>query len=336
MMKTSFFGKAGEADVFAHTLSLGKTSVTILDYGARIASLKYRGVECVCGFSDMEGYLRDTEYHGSIVGRYANRIGEGRFTLNGKTYTLALNEKNRAHLHGGKIGYSNRIWTLSDFGEDFLTLSLYSPDGEEGYPGGLTIRVTYTLQDNALTIEYAAKSDADTVINLTNHAYFNIGGVGEENVRDQILEIQADAIAEVDEILIPTGRLLPTAGGPFDFTVPKKIGRDIDSDDPQLKIGGGYDHGFRLNGKSPAARLHSEKTGITMEIETTERAIQIYTGNFMTEDNRFFGRYPQTANGAVALECNRLPDSPNRPEFPSPVLHAGETYTQKTTYRFLG
>ncbi len=335
-MKTALFGKAGMTDIFAHTLSAKDTAVKIIDYGARIASLTYKGVECVCGYSDMTGYLRDGDYHGSIVGRYANRIGKGRFTLNDKTYTLALNEKNRAHLHGGKVGFSDRVFTLTDFSEDSLTLSLFSPDGEEGYPGNLTVSVTYTLKDNALTIDYTAKTDADTVINLTNHAYFNIGGVGEENVRDQILELHADAIAEVDEILIPTGRLLPTAGGPFDFTSPKKIGRDIDADDPQLKVGGGYDHGFRLTGQSPAARLTSEKTGITMEIETTEGGIQIYTGNFMTADNPFFGKYPQTKNGAVALECNRLPDSPNRPEFPSPVLRAGKTYTQKTTYRFLG
>lgn len=335
-MKTEFFGQANNTNVYVHTLSSSNTTVRILDYGARIASLNYKGVECVCGFADMAGYLADKDYHGSIVGRYANRIAGGRFTLNQKTYTLALNEKGRTHLHGGNVGYSDRVWTLSDFSENALTFSLFSPNGEEGYPGNLVIRVTYTLEQDALRIDYCAKSDDDTVINLTNHAYFNIGGVGQENIRDQILQMNADAIAEVDDILIPTGRLLPTEGTAFDFTAPKAIGRDIEADDPQLKNGGGYDHGFRLTQGSPAARLFSPKSGITMEIETTEGGLQMYTGNFMTADNPFFGCYPQTANGAVALECNRLPDSPNRPEFGSCVLKAGETYTQTTTYRFYG
>lgn len=333
-MKTNLFGKLGDTPVYAHTLSSENTTVTIIDYGARIASLTFKGVSCVCGFSDMAGYLADNDYHGSIVGRYANRISEGKFTLNGKEYTLALNEKDRCHLHGGKVGYSNRIWTPVNFTENSITLSLFSPDGEEGYPGNLYITVTYTLKNDALSIDYTAKTDADTVINLTNHAYFNIGGVGKESVHDQTLTLYADAIAEVNEILVPSGKMIPTAGGAFDFTQPKTIGRDIANDDVQLKMGGGYDHGFRLTQNAPCAILHSEKSGITMEIDTTEGGIQIYTGNFMTADNPFFGTIPQTAGGAVALECNKLPDSPNRPEFPSCVLKAGETYTQTTTYRF--
>lgn len=335
-MKTYLFGQYNETPVFAHTLKSGKTEVTIIDYGARVQSLIFDGVSCVCGFSDMAGYLADKNYHGSIVGRYANRISEGRFNLNGKTYTLACNETARGcHLHGGNIGYSSRLWTLSDFGEDFLTYTLFSHDGEEGYPGNLVINVTYTLKNDALSIAYTAKCDADTVINLTNHAYFNIGGVGEESVREQTLTLYADAIAEVDETLIPSGKLLPTKGGAFDFTTPKKIGKDIEASDEQIRVGGGYDHGFLLYQNNPCAILHSDKTGITMEIDTTEGGIQMYTGNFMTADNPFFRNIPQKANEAVALECNRLPDSPNRPEFPSSVLKAGELYTQTTTYRFM-
>ena len=334
-MKTYEFGKLQNETVYAHVLSSSKTTVTFIDYGARIQSLIFDGTSCVCGFSDMAGYIKDGDYHGSIVGRYANRISEGKFSLNGKEYTLACNESARGcHLHGGNIGYDSRLWTLSDFGENYITYSLFSPDGEEGYPGNLTISVTYTLENDALTIAYTAKSDADTVINLTNHAYFNIGGVGEESVREQTLTLFADAIAEVNEILIPSGKLLPVAGGAFDFTEGKKIGKDIDADDPQIAVGGGYDHGFRLYQNTPCAILHSDKSGITMEIDTTEGGIQMYTGNFMTADNPFFGKYPQKANEAVALECNRLPDSPNRPEFPSCILKAGEVYTQTTTYRF--
>ena len=333
-MKTAIFGTLQDKTVYSHTLSSGNTTATIIDYGARLASLTFKGVECVCGFSDMAGYLADKDYHGAIVGRYANRIAKGKFTLGGTEYTLALNEKDRCHLHGGTVGYSSRLWTPTSFTENSVTLSLFSPDGDEGYPGNLYITVTYTLKDDALTIDYTAKTDADTVINLTNHAYFNIGGVGKESVRDQTLTLYADAIAEVDEILIPSGKLLPTAGGAFDFTTAKTIGKDIEADDTQIKMGGGYDHGFRLTQNSPCAILHSNTSNITMEIDTTEGGIQIYTGNFMTADNPFFGKYPQTANGAVALECNKLPDSPNRPEFPSCVLKAGDTYTQTTTYRF--
>ncbi len=334
-MNTKLFGTLDHTPVYAHTLTSGKTTVTIIDYGARIQSLIYDGVSTVCGFSDMAGYLADQNYHGSIVGRYANRIAKGKFSLNGKDYTLACNETARGgHLHGGNVGFSCRLFTLTDFSDNSLTYSLFSPDGEEGYPGNLTLSVKYTLENDALTIDYTAKTDADTVINLTNHAYFNIGGVGEESVLDQTLTLYADAIAEVDELLIPSGRLLKTANGSFDFTTPKTIGRDIKADDPQIKVGGGYDHGFTLFQKDPCVRLHSDKTGITMTVSTTEGGIQMYTGNFMTAPNPFFGNIPQRANEAVALECNKLPDSPNRPEFPSAVLKAGETYRQTTTYRF--
>ncbi len=333
-MKTEFFGKLGERDVYSHTLSSQNTTVKIIDYGARIASLNFKNTECVCGFSDMEGYIRDADYHGSIVGRYANRIKDGVFSLNGQTYTLAKNEKGVTHLHGGNVGYSDRIFTPFDFSENSISFSLFSPDGDEGYPANLYITVKYTLENDRLTIDYRAKADGDTVINLTNHAYFNIGGVGCESVHEQTLMINSDSIAEVDEKLIPTGRLLATKGGAFDFTQPKKIGRDINNDDPQLKVGGGYDHGFRLTNTSPAAIISSEKSGITMEVHTTEGGIQMYTGNYMTADNKFFGKIPQTAGGAVALECNKLPDSPNRPEFPSALLKKGEIYTQTTSYKF--
>ena len=334
-MKQYEFGRYGEKTVFAYTLTSENVSVTVIEYGARIQSLTVDGVPIVCGFSCLDGYLADQDYHGAIVGRYANRIKDGKFRLNGKTYTLVQNEEARhCHLHGGRVGYSARLWTLSDYGENFLTLSLFSPDGEEGYPGNLTVEVRYTLQNDALTIAYTAKSDADTVINLTNHTYFNLGGVGKESVCDETLTLFADAVAEVDETLIPTGKLLPVENTPFDFNRAKKIGRDIDERHPQLIIGNGYDHGFRLTSHAPAAILSSEKSGITMEIDTTEGALQVYTANFMTANRCFFKTIPQKKREAVALEANCLPDSPNRPEFPSPILKAGEVYRQTTTYRF--
>ncbi len=334
-MRRCEFGTLNGRTVYAHTLTGKSTAATIIDYGARIQSLSFNGVSVVCGFSDMAGYLADNDYHGAIVGRYANRIRNGTFSLNGKTYILAKNETARScHLHGGTVGYSSRIFTLSDQGDNFLTYSLFSPDGEEGYPGNLTVKITYTLENDALTVEYTAESDADTVINLTNHAYFNLGGIGAESVCDQTLTLFADAIAEVDETLIPTGKLLSVQNSAFDFTKAKKIGQDIAANDRQLQIGGGYDHSFRLTEKSPAAILFSEKSGIRMEIDTTEDALQVYTANFMTADNPFFSKYPQQKHGAIALETGRLPDSPNRPEFPSPILKAGGIYRQKTTYRF--
>jgi len=334
-MKHSEFGTLDGKTVYAHTLTSENTAVTVIDYGARIQSLSFHGVSVVCGFCELSGYLADRDYHGATVGRYANRIKDGKFSLNGKAYTLAKNEIARnCHLHGGNIGFSSRLFTVTDCRDNAITLSLSSPDGEEGYPGNLTVNVTYTLENDTLTIEYSAESDADTIVNLTNHAYFNLGGVGEESVLDQTLTLHASAIAEVDETLIPTGRLLPVQNTPFDFNMPKRIGCDIAASDGQLRIGSGYDHGFLLTEHTPAAILSSEKSGISMAVSTTEPAIQVYTANFMTADNPFFSKYPQKKHEAIALECNRLPDSPNREEFPSALLKAGEIYRQKTSCRF--
>lgn len=334
-MACEIFGTLDGKVVYARTLRDENTAVTVIDYGARIQSLTYCGVSVICGFSTLSDYLADQDYHGATVGRYANRIKDGKFSLNGKTYVLAQNEVARGvHLHGGSVGYSDRLFTLSAHSENSLTYSLFSPDGEEGYPGNLTLTVTYTLENGTLTVDYAAVSDTDTVINLTNHAYFNLGGVGEESVTEQTLTLYASAIAEVDERLLPTGKLLAVDNTPFDFNTPKKIGRDIAEDHEQLRIGGGYDHGFLLTKNSPAAILSSEKSGITMTVSTTESAIQVYTANFMTADLPFFSQYPQRRREAIALECNRLPDSPNRPEFPSATLKAGEEYRQTTAYRF--
>lgn len=335
MIKTVFFGKtpSGE-EVYTYEIKNGNTVVTIANYGARVLSLVYKGVSCVCGFNTLESLLNDGDYHGSIAGRYANRIKDGVFTLNGVTYTLNKNEKGRTHLHGGNVGFSDRVWELDRSSENSVTLKLVSEDGDEGYPGTLTLFVTYTLENDSLSIDYDATSDKDTIINLTNHMYFNIGGVGCESVTEQTLTMYASAIAEVDEYLIPTGRLLPTKGGAFDFNTPKKLGKDIEADDVQIKYGGGYDHGFVLSQGSPAAILHSDKTGITMTVHTTEGGIQMYSANFMTADNPFFGHIKQERFGAVCLECNKLPDSPNRPEFPSCVLKKGEHYRQQTRYCF--
>lgn len=340
----SLFGTMPDgSDVCLYTLAQDDITVCITEYGARITKVLFNNTSVVCGFDNMEGYLADGDYHGSIVGRYANRIANAKFTLHGKEYTLASNETGRAHLHGGNVGYSNRLWeTVSareEDGADLLTLKLRSPDGEEGYPGTLRILVTYMLKDASLTISYSAVSDADTIINLTNHAYFSLGGVG-STVLDQTLELACDKYVPVDEKLIPHGTMPSVEGTPFDFRTPKTIGQDIDADDEQIKIGGGYDHCFvRDNGEEkkavePIATLYSPTSHIEMKVSTTEGGIQIYTANFMTADNPFFGRIEQTKHTAIAMECNRIPDSPNQKAFPSPVLKAGEEYAQTTVYSF--
>ncbi len=341
--KTLFGNMPDGSEVCLYTLAQDNMTVCVTEYGARITKLLFNNTSVVCGFDNMEGYLADNDYHGSIVGRYANRIANGKFSLHGKEYSLALNEKGITHLHGGNIGYSNRLWeTVSareEDGADLLTLKLRSPDGEEGYPGTLRLLITYMLKDASLSISYSAVSDADTIINLTNHAYFSLGGVG-STVLDQTLQLACDKYVPVNETLIPYGTLSSVEDTPFDFRTPKTIGQDIAADNTQLHIAGGYDHCFvRDNGierNSPEwmATLYSPASHIEMQIHTTEGGIQIYTANYMTANNPFFGKYPQTQNTAAAMECNRIPDSPNQKAFPSPLLKAGEEYTQTTVYSF--
>lgn len=329
--------------VHLYTMEQDGISVSVTEYGARITDIQFEGTHVVCGFNTLEGYLADKDYHGSIVGRYANRIAKAQFTLHEKVYQLANNETGRAHLHGGNVGYDSRVWdkvsAVTEDDADLLTLKLRSPDGEEGYPGNLRILVTYMLKDNALSISYSAVCDADTIINLTNHAYFSLGGVG-STVLDQTLTLNCQHFVPVDEKLIPYGTLSHVEDTPFDFRKPKTIGKDIRALNTQILIGGGYDHCFVRNGgaelKNPEwiATLSSPKSGIVMDVFTTEGGIQMYTGNFMTAPNPFYGTIPQRANEAVALECNRIPDSPNQKEFPSPVLKAGDEYSQTTIYAF--
>jgi aldose 1-epimerase len=330
--------------ISAYILKNKNLEVTISTYGARIAKALFHGVSVIAGFDSLDGHLADGDYHGSTVGRYANRISDGKFVLNGKQYTLACNEEARGeHLHGGKIGFSSRIWEVKEVldreSASSITLSLFSPDGEEGYPGNLQVTVTFTVADDAISIDYQAKTDADTIINLTNHSYFNLSGVG-NTILDHHLKMACDHFVPVNERLIPFGELADVTGTPFDFRQEKTIGDDIEAENEQIAIAGGYDHCF-VRGKGEntqqpewIATLSSPLTHISMDILTTEGGIQMYTGNFMTAPNPFFGTIPQRKNEAVALECNKIPDSPNQLNFPSPVLKKGETYLQTTVYRF--
>lgn len=344
-IKEFIFGKMQDGTpVFGYELVSGNTTAVITTYGARVQSLVYDGVSVVCGFDSLEGQLRDGSYQGSTVGRYANRISDGKFTLNGKEYVLACNESSRGeHLHGGNVGFSARVWDkiATELTEDSaaVTLGLDVKDGEEGYPGNLAVSVKFTVKNDTLSISYAVTTDADTIINMTNHSYFNLSGVGGK-ITDHTLTLACDKYVPVNDRLIPFGELASVKGTPFDFTECKELGRDIEADDLQIKTAGGYDHCFVREGGAEKSEpewigtLRSPITGIKMDILTTEGGIQMYSGNFMTDDNPFFGKFEQKRFGAVALECNRMPDSPNRKNFPSPILRAGQTYKQITAYRF--
>jgi aldose 1-epimerase len=318
---------------------------TITTYGARVVTLKMpdkqgKFDDIVLGFDNLDGYLRTPPppYFGATIGRYGNRIAGGKFNLDGMLYILAQNN-GANHLHGGNIGFDKVVWTGKEGNGASVVMTYLSKDGEEGYPGNLTAIVTYTLtDDNELRIEYSATSDKDTIVNLTNHSYFNLAGQGEGDILGHVVVINADRFTPVDKGLIPTGDLENVDGTPFDFRKPTPIGDRIDAKDPQIALGGGYDHNFVLNraGSSLelAAAVAEPKTGRVMEVFTTEPGLQFYTGNFL--DGTIKGKggkvYPRRA--AFCMETQHFPDSPNQPSFPSTTLKAGDKYHSETVYRF--
>lgn len=320
--------------------------VAITNYGGVVVSLKVpdnkgRSGDVVLGFDDGAGYLNHNTNFGALIGRYGNRIAHGRFTLNGVTYTLARNNGEN-HLHGGIKGFNKVIWQAKDVsGKDgqALQLTYLSKDGEEGYPGNLSVTVVYTLTaKNELKIAYTATTDKDTIVNLTNHSYFNLAGEGEGNILDHRITFKADRFTPVDGGLIPTGELRSVKGTPFDFSKSTAIGARINQDDEQLKIGRGYDHNFVLNsggGKLALAAIVEEpKSGRVMEVWTTEPGIQFYTGNFLDGSLRGKGGKAYQQRYALCLETQHFPDSPNKPSFPSVVLKPGGRYTTITVYKF--
>ena len=323
----------------------GAPVVTVTDQGGFIVSIKARDragkeADVILGYRDLAGYEKAKDYLGCLVGRYANRIAKGRFTLDGKSYQLATNNGPNS-LHGGPTGFATRLWSprvVSGPDGDALELTYVSKDGEEGYPGTLTAKVVYSLRaDGGLVIDYTATTDKATVVNLTNHAYFNLHGEGEGTILDHQLQLEADTFTPVDPTLIPTGEMKPVAGTPFDFRQPTAIGARITADDEQLKRGGGYDHNFVLRGKMGelrlVARVTEPKSGRQLEVYTTEPGIQFYSGNFL--DGSIVGKSgkPYVKRGGLCLEAQHYPDSPNRPEWPSVVLRPGQTYRQTTVYR---
>ncbi|HVY85070.1 MAG TPA: aldose epimerase family protein [Caulobacterales bacterium] len=334
-----------EIDVFTLTNAHG-VEVKLMNYGAAITSLKTPDREghfgqIVLGFDTLDPYLAGVPYFGAVVGRYGNRIARGHFTLDGHTYTLATNNAPN-HLHGGDRGFDKRVWDARSFEDEKgpgVAFTYVSADGEEGYPGQLTARVTYQLgADDTLTISYEATTTKPTPVNLTNHAYFNLSGDAQRDILGEQLTINADRFTPVDDTLIPTGELKAVANTPFDFRQPTAIGARIEADDAQLKAGHGYDHNWVLNQAQPAqmtdaAELYDPQSGRVLQIRTTEPGIQFYSGNFL--DGSLNGRGVTFAHRwALCLETQHFPDSPNHPNFPSTILRPGETYRSQTVLTF--
>lgn len=315
----------------------------VINYGGIITSLQVpdkKGVveDVVLGYDSLAGYLRATPYFGAIVGRYGNRIGKGKFALDGKTYTLAQNNEGQ-HLHGGIKGFDKVYWTIEETSTPegpSLLLHYTSKDMEEGYPGTLTVEVRYTLtDDNALKIDYHATTDKKTVVNLTQHTYFNLTGNGKRDILDHVLSLAADKYVPVAKTLIPTGKLATVDGTPFDFRTPTAIGARINGTHEQLVYGRGYDHCWVLNDSTKAAAtLYEPVSGRVVEVFTTEPGIQFYSGNFLDGSITGKGNVTYTKRFGLCLETEHFPDSPNQPSFPSVVLNPGETYKTQTVYRF--
>lgn len=322
--------------------------VGVLSFGGAIQSIlapDRNGVlaDVTLGYDTLAEYERDKSYLGALVGRYANRIRAGRFSLDGRDYVLAQNAGGN-HLHGGVRGFNKAVWTVEPFeegGDVGLVLEHVSPDGDEGYPGTLRVRVAYRLTANAeLAIDFLATTDAATPVNLTQHAYFNLAGAGAGDILGHVLQVGAARFTPVDATLIPTGELRSVRGTPFDFATPEVIGARIGADDEQLRLAGGYDHNFVLDGPSAggialAARLTEPVSGRGIDIHTTEPGVQFYTGNFLDGTVAGKGGIPHRYRSGLALETQHFPDSPNEPAFPSTILRPGVEHRSRTVYHFV-
>jgi aldose 1-epimerase len=341
------FGHSPEGSaVDLYTLSDGKLEVGIMTYGGIVVSLRApdrngKLDDVVLGCNSVEEYVKQTAHFGGIVGRYANRIAHGTFQLDGHTYSIPKNDGDNA-LHGGIRGFDKMVWEGKQI-PDGVELTYVSKDGEQGFPGTLTTTVRYTLRGSALRIDYSATTDKDTVLNLTNHSYFNLAGQGNGDVMKHVLKIDASRFTPVDANLIPTGELKPVAGTPFDFRAPHVIGERIDADDVQLKLGHGYDHNFVLDGFSAAypsaepfeaAEVYEPASGRILRVLTTEPGVQFYTGNFL--DGTITGKEGRVYKRryALCLETQHFPDSPNHPGFPSTELKPKQKFHSVTVYEF--
>jgi aldose 1-epimerase len=323
------------------------TTVKITNYGAIVTSIitadrKGTMADITLGYNDVSGYMNavDKPYFGAIVGRYGNRIAKGKFSIDGKDYKLATNNGEN-HLHGGVIGFDKVVWDAKIDKPNRITLHYLAKDGEGGYPGNLDINVTYTLtDDNELKIDYLATTDQKTPVNLTNHTYFNLKGEGQGTILGHKLMINAKGFTPVDSGLIPTGKITPVSGTPFDFTTAKAIGRDVGKKDPQLEYGLGYDHNWVLDkgGKDGqltlAATLYESTTGRFMEVFTQEPGLQFYCGNFLAGNLKGKSGKTYLHRGGLCLETQHYPDSPNQSTFPNTILNPGKKYKTTTVYKF--
>lgn len=332
-------------DLYVLRNSRGMT-LAITNYGGRFVGLQVPDKDgnmrdVVVGLQNVQGYTDSTDaYFGATIGRYGNRIGKAQFSLNGQQYKLEANNGPNT-LHGGKKGFSAVVWNAQQLNDSTLELSYLAKDGEEGFPGNLNVKVTYGLTaSNEVTMDYEATTDKTTVVNLTNHAYFNLNGEGSGTINNHLLQINADRYTPVDATLIPTGKLEPVAGTPFDFTKLTAIGSRLDTvNNVQLKYGKGYDHNFVLADQKSAELRHAvtlvgDQSGIVMEIHTQEPGVQFYGGNFMQAKNTLKNDSKDDFRTALCLETQHFPDSPNQPAFPSTVLQPGQTYKTRSVYKF--
>lgn len=336
------FGRTPEGTpVDLYSLADGKIEVRVITYGGIIVSLrtpdrKGKLDDVVLGVDSVDKYVAQTAHFGGIIGRYANRIAHGTFQLDGHTYSIPKNDGDNA-LHGGTRGFDKVVWEAKQI-PDGIELTYVSKNGEQGFPGTLTTTVRYTLSGEALRIEYSASTDKDTVLNLTNHSYFNLKGQGNGDILGHVLKIDASRFTPVDATLIPTGELKSVEGTPFDFRTPHALGERIDADDPQIRLGHGYDHNFVAdhapNQLAEAAEMYEPTTGRILRVLTTEPGVQLYTGNFL--DGSITGKEGRVYNRryAFCLETQHFPDSPNHPSFPTTELKPGQEFHSVTIFQF--
>ncbi|QGY01356.1 galactose mutarotase [Methylobacterium mesophilicum SR1.6/6] len=343
-MPGQVFGHTADGQAVArHVLSRGSLRVAVIDFGAAVTAIEVpdragRSANVVLGLDTLEGYETVSPSFGAVVGRYANRIGGGRFSLDGHTYRLPVNEGPNT-LHGGPRNFGRRMWRVERSDATSLALARLSPDGEEGFPGNLEVRVRYSLPgEGVLRLDYAATTDRPTILNLTNHSYFNLAGEGAGSVLGHEVRLDADAFTPTDATQVPTGEIRPVDGTPFDFRTPRRLEAHIRDGDPQLAIAKGYDHTFVLRGPAgtlrPAATCIDPGSGRRLDVWTTQPALQLYTGNNL--DGTLIGpsgRIYRSGDG-VCFETQGFPDAPNRPTFPSAVLRPGETFAATTEFRF--
>ena len=339
----------GGQEIYSYTMkNANGMTVRICEFGGAIMEIRVpdrwgRMSDVVGGFDSLRDYVLADGYLGALIGRVGNRIGGGKYTLGGKEYSAYCNNNGVNSLHGGKVGFSHKIWSVKpvDGDEPKLILTLTSPDGDEGYPGTLNVTVTYALlASNALSIHYEATTDQQTIVNLTNHAYFNLGGYASGKIFDHVMWMDADRYIPTDELLIPTGEIRAVEETPFDFREPKTIGKDFDMDNYDIRIAGGFDHCLCFAGgetKEPVLRVevYEPNSGRSMQVYTNQPAIQFYSGNFLSDPEfSLKGGYPQNTQSLFCLETQKMPDAINHQGFDNVVLNPGEKYDYTTIYQF--